>query len=129
YVIPGEICGREVAEKELGSILPGGQELKDNVSRGDRSSSCRVYVDGTLAFGLEEYAGQRTFDVLTRAEKGELGSFDRLRESNVSDNAVISRTRSVVMTPCEKIGRNYILDLRLPTSEEDRSADLERFVR
>lgn len=129
YAVPGEICGREVPEKDLGSVLPGGQKLRDEVSRGDRSSSCRLYVDGTLRLSLDEYAGQRTFDVLARAKGGELGHFDQLRTSDVSDNAVVSRTRSVVMTPCEKTGKNYVLDVQLSTAEEDRSADLERFIR
>lgn len=42
---------------------------------------------------------------------------------------MVSHTRSVVMAPCPKAGRNYILDLELPNTEGDHSDDIERFVR
>ncbi|WP_256094736.1 hypothetical protein [Streptomyces sp. EN27] len=50
-------------------------------------------------------------------------------DRDVNDNAVVSHTRSVVMAPCPKAGRNYILDLGLPNTEGDHSDDIERFVR
>ncbi|MFJ6809992.1 hypothetical protein ACIQRK_28910 [Streptomyces anulatus] len=67
--------------------------------------------------------------MLKHAKQGRLGGFEQLRASDVSDDAVVSRTRTMVMAPCPKAGKSYILDLDLPNTEKDHSEDLERFVR
>ncbi|MBK0376383.1 hypothetical protein I3215_26490 [Streptomyces sp. RB110-1] len=129
YTVPSKACDRAVSKGELGALLPSGAELREKQSVSDKSFSCRIYVDGLMQFAFTEHSGQRMFDVSADAESGRLGGFDRLRASDVSDNAVVSRTRSVVMAPCPKAGRNYLLDLELPNTEGDHSDDIERFVR
>ncbi|WP_371624123.1 hypothetical protein OG245_15540 [Streptomyces sp. NBC_01116] len=105
-------------------------------SKGSRFNPASVWGNPPIAaqldvmrFVLTERFGQREFDVLTYAKEGRLGGFERLRASDVSDNAVASRTRTVVMAPCPKAGKNYVLDLDLPDTGKDRGEDLERFVR
>ncbi|MFJ5867511.1 hypothetical protein ACIQEY_24280 [Streptomyces parvus] len=129
YTVPSKACDRDVSKGELGALLPSGAELREKQSVSDKSFSCQVYVDDLMQFAFTEYFGQRKFDVLAYAKSGRLGNFDQLRASDVSDNAVVSHTRSVVMAPCPKAGKNYILNLELPNTEGDHSDDIERFVR
>ncbi|MEU3716422.1 hypothetical protein ACWD6O_12580 [Streptomyces californicus] len=129
YTVPSKACDRDVSKDELGALLPSGAELSDEPWVSDNSFSCQIYVDGLMQLAFTEHSGQRKFDVSADAKSGRLGGFDRLRASDVSDNAVVSHTRSVVMAPCPKAGRNYILDLELPNAEGDHSDDIERFVR
>lgn len=129
YTVPGKVCGRDMDRDRLAELLPGGERLRDEPSASDQPFSCEIHVDDVMRFVLTERSGQREFDVLTYAEEGRLGRFEQPRASDVSDNAVVSRTRTVVMAPCPKAGKNYILDLDLPDTEKDRSEDLERFVR
>ncbi|OCC09771.1 hypothetical protein [Streptomyces sp. PTY087I2] len=129
YTVPSKACGRDVSKDELGALLPSGAELREKPSVSDKSFSCQIYVDGLMQFAFTEHSGQREFDVPAYAKSGRLGGFDQLRASDVSDNAVVSHTRSVVMAPCPKAGRSYILDLELPGAEDDHSRDIERFIR
>ncbi|MFI2468908.1 hypothetical protein ACH475_21490 [Streptomyces globisporus] len=129
YTVPNKACDRDVSKDELGALLPGGAELREKPSTSDTSFSCQIYVDDLMHFAFTERSGQRKFDVSAYAKSGRLGGFNQLRASDVSDNAVVSHTRSVVMAPCPKAGRNYILDLELPNTEGDHSDDIERFVR
>ncbi|MEU2801526.1 MULTISPECIES: hypothetical protein [unclassified Streptomyces] len=129
YTVPAKACDRDVSKDELGALLPSGSELREKPSTSDTSFSCQIYVDGLMQFAFTERSGQRKFDVSAYAKSGRLGGFDQLRTSDVSDNAVVSHTRSVVMAPCPKAGGNYVLDLELPNIEGDHSDDIERFVR
>ncbi|MFE9457640.1 hypothetical protein [Streptomyces californicus] len=129
YTVPSEACVRDVSKGELGALLPSGAELREKRSVSDKSFSCQVYVDDLMQLAFTEHSGQRKFDVLAYAKSGRLGNFGRFRASDVSDNAVVSHTRSVVMAPCPKAGENYILNLELPNTEGDHSDDIERFVR
>ncbi|EFE75340.1 hypothetical protein K7395_20940 [Streptomyces filamentosus] len=129
YTVPSKACDRDVSKDELGALLPSGAELSDEPWVSDNSFSCQIYVDGLMQFAFTEHSGQRKFDVSAYAKSGRLGNFDQLRASDVSDNAVVSHTRSVVMAPCPKAGKNYILNLDLPNTDGDHSDDIERFVR
>ncbi|PCG84095.1 hypothetical protein CIB93_21290 [Streptomyces sp. WZ.A104] len=129
YTVPAKACGRDMERDRLAELLPSGDELRDKPSASDEPFSCEIYVDDDMEVVFTERSGQRKFDVLEYAKNGKLGSFDQLRASDASDNAVVSRTRSVVMAPCPKSGKNYVLDLDLPNTENDHSDDLERFVR
>ncbi|WDT92050.1 hypothetical protein H0E86_14800 [Streptomyces sp. SCSIO-PteL053] len=129
YTVPSKACDRDVSKDELGALLPSGAELSDEPWVSDNSFSCQIYVDGLMQFAFTEHSGQRKFDVSAYAKSGRLGKFDQLRASDVSDNAVVSHTRSVVMAPCPKAGKNYILNLELPNTDGDHSDDIERFVR
>ncbi|MFH9297156.1 hypothetical protein [Streptomyces sp. NPDC017520] len=129
YTVPSKACGRDMDKDRLAELLPGGGKLRDKSSVSDQPFSCEIYIDDAMEFAFTEHSGQREFDVLKRAKDGKLGGFEQLRASDVSDNAVVSHTRTVVMAPCPKSGKNYILDLDLPNTEKDHSEDLERFVR
>lgn len=129
YTVPSKACGRDVSKDKLGALLPSGTKLRDKASTSDKSFSCELYVDDLMKFAFTEYSGQRKFDVLAYAKSGRLGGFEQLRASDVSDNAVVSHTRSVVMAPCPRTGKNYILNLELTNTEHNHSDDIERFVR
>ncbi|NED07040.1 hypothetical protein G3I55_35980 [Streptomyces sp. SID6648] len=129
YTVPSKACDRDVSKDELGALLPSGTELREKPSTSDTSFSCQIYVDDLMQFAFTERSRQRKFDVSAYAKSGRLGNFDQLRASDVSDNAVVSHTRSVVMAPCPEAGGNYILDLELSNTEGDHSDDIERFVR
>ncbi|CAM5233397.1 hypothetical protein SCALM49S_05327 [Streptomyces californicus] len=91
----------------------------------DKSFSCQIYVDGLtqLAF-TEQFRATEVRRVGGRQERQARG-LDGFRASDVSDNAVVSHTRSVVMAPCPKAGRGTILDLELPNAEGDHSDAIE----
>lgn len=129
YTVPSKACGRDMDRDRLAELLPSGERLRDEPSASDQPFSCEIHVDDVMELVLTERSGQREFDVLTYAKQGRLGGFEQPRASDVSDNAVVSRTRTVVMAPCPKTGKNYILDLDLPNTEKDHSEDLERFAR
>ncbi|MEU0101547.1 hypothetical protein [Streptomyces sp. NPDC006267] len=129
YAVPSKVCGRDMDKDRLAELLPNGAKLRDEPSVPDEPFSCEIYVDDVMELAFSEHSGQREFDVLKHAKEGKLGGFDQLRASDVSDNAVVSHTRSVVMAPCPKAGKNYILDLDLTQADNDHSDDIERFVR